>query len=125
MTSLALALILAQLQPPLIVQDEGVQKGANVSTITCTGAGLTCSVSGQRATFAAGAGGGTPRGAGTQGPFTDGGGFGCGAGAGGGTPGGADTQVQFNDGGVFGGDADLTWNKTTNVLPFGTASGSN
>ena len=99
MTSLALALILAQLQPPLIVQDEGVQKGANVSTINCTGAGLTCSVSGQRATFAAGAGGGTP--------------------------GGADTQVQFNDGGVFGGDADLTWNKTTNVLTFGTASGSN
>ncbi|MCC7305380.1 MAG: hypothetical protein IT558_03865, partial [Alphaproteobacteria bacterium] len=35
---------------------------------------------------------------------------------GGGTPGGADTQVQFNDGGAFGGDADYTWNKTTNVL---------
>lgn len=33
-----------------------------------------------------------------------------------GTPGGANTQVQFNDGGAFGGDADLTWNKTTNVL---------
>jgi hypothetical protein len=31
-------------------------------------------------------------------------------------PGGSTTQVQFNDGGVFGGDADLTWNKTTNVL---------
>jgi len=30
--------------------------------------------------------------------------------------GGSDTQVQFNDGSAFGGDADLTWNKTTNVL---------
>jgi len=37
-------------------------------------------------------------------------------GGGGGTPGGANTQVQFNDSGAFGGDADLTWNKTTNVL---------
>jgi hypothetical protein len=37
-------------------------------------------------------------------------------GGGGGTPGGSDTQVQFNDAGAFGGDADLTWNKTTNVL---------
>jgi hypothetical protein len=35
---------------------------------------------------------------------------------GGGTPGGSTTQVQFNDGGAFGGDADLTWDKTTNVL---------
>jgi len=35
---------------------------------------------------------------------------------GGGTPGGADTQIQFNDAGAFGGDADFTWNKTTNVL---------
>lgn len=35
---------------------------------------------------------------------------------GGGTPGGATTQVQFNDAGAFGGDADLTWNKTTNTL---------
>lgn len=41
-----------------------------------------------------------------------------GAGGGGSTPaGGGDTQIQFNDGGTaFGGDADLTWNKTTNVL---------
>jgi len=39
-----------------------------------------------------------------------------GAGGGGGTPGGSTTQVQFNDAGSFGGDADLTWNKTTNVL---------
>ena len=37
-------------------------------------------------------------------------------GGGGGTPGGSTTQVQFNDGGAFGGDADLVWNKTTNVL---------
>ena len=33
-----------------------------------------------------------------------------------GSPGGSDTQVQFNDGGSFGGDADFTWNKTTNTL---------
>lgn len=33
-----------------------------------------------------------------------------------GVPGGSDTQVQFNDAGSFGGDADLTWNKTTNLL---------
>lgn len=32
------------------------------------------------------------------------------------TPGLPLTSVQFNDGGVFGGDADLTWNKTTNLL---------
>ena len=30
--------------------------------------------------------------------------------------GGADTQIQFNDSGTLGGDADLTYNKTTNVL---------
>jgi hypothetical protein len=34
----------------------------------------------------------------------------------GGSPGGSTTQVQFNDGGSFGGDADFTWNKTTNTL---------
>jgi hypothetical protein len=34
-------------------------------------------------------------------------------------PGGSDTQVQFNDGGIFGGDADLTYNKTTNKLTAG------
>jgi len=34
----------------------------------------------------------------------------------GGTPGGANTQIQFNDGGSFGGDADLSYNKTTNTL---------
>jgi hypothetical protein len=38
------------------------------------------------------------------------------AGGGGGTPGGSNTQVQFNDSSAFGGDADLTWDKTNNVL---------
>lgn len=42
-----------------------------------------------------------------------------------GTPGGLDTYVQFNDGGVFGGDADLTYNKTTNTLTSGWFAGSN
>jgi hypothetical protein len=32
------------------------------------------------------------------------------------TPGGSTTQLQFNDAGAFAGDADLTWNSTTNVL---------
>lgn len=36
-------------------------------------------------------------------------------GGGSGTPGGSDTQVQFNDGGAFGGDADWTYNKTSNI----------
>ncbi len=31
-------------------------------------------------------------------------------------PGGSNTQIQFNDGGFFGGDADLTYNKTSNTL---------
>ena len=39
-----------------------------------------------------------------------------GAGGGGGTPGGSTTEVQFNNAGAFAGDADLTWNSTTNVL---------
>ena len=39
-----------------------------------------------------------------------------GSGGGGGTPGGSDTQIQFNNSSAFGGDADLTWNSTTNVL---------
>ena len=38
------------------------------------------------------------------------------SGGAGGTPGGANTQLQFNDAGSFGGDADLTYNKTTNAL---------
>lgn len=37
------------------------------------------------------------------------------------TPGGSDTQIQFNNVGVFGGDADLTWNATTNIF---TVNGS-
>lgn len=45
------------------------------------------------------------------------------AASGGGTPGGSDTQIQFNDGGsAFGGDADLTWNKTTNALTVTSGS---
>ena len=30
-------------------------------------------------------------------------------------PAGSNTQIQFNDSGALGGDADFTWNKTTNV----------
>lgn len=48
-----------------------------------------------------------------------------GSGGGGGTtsPGGSDTQVQFNDGGAFGGDANFTWDKTSNYLTIkGNAS---
>lgn len=41
---------------------------------------------------------------------------------GGGSPGGANTQVQFNDSSAFGGDADYTWNKTSNLLTLGSAS---
>ena len=42
---------------------------------------------------------------------------GAGAGSGASTdPGGTNTQIQFNDSGIFGGDADLTWNNSTNVL---------
>ena len=37
-------------------------------------------------------------------------------GGGNGVPGGNTTEVQFNDAGSFGGDADFTWNKTTNTL---------
>lgn len=33
-----------------------------------------------------------------------------------GTPGGADTQVQYNDGGAFNGEADFTYNETTNTV---------
>lgn len=35
--------------------------------------------------------------------------------------GGSDKQIQFNDAGSFGGDADLTWDKTTNTLTLGGA----
>lgn len=41
------------------------------------------------------------------------------SGGGGGSPGGSTTQIQFNDAGSFGGDADLTWDKTTNDLVLG------
>jgi hypothetical protein len=34
----------------------------------------------------------------------------------GGSPGGTNTQIQFNSSGSFAGDADLTWNSSTNVL---------
>lgn len=36
-----------------------------------------------------------------------------------GIPGGSDTEVQFNDAGSFGGDAELVYNKTTDVLTAG------
>lgn len=39
-------------------------------------------------------------------------------------PGGLTTQVQFNDAGVFGGDADFTWDKTTNILTLGSVATS-
>lgn len=38
----------------------------------------------------------------------------------GGTPGGANTQVQFNNSGAFAGDADFTYNSTTNELTVGS-----
>ena len=41
-----------------------------------------------------------------------------------GAPGGDDTQVQFNDGGSFGGDANFTFNRTTNTLSVSNLSGS-
>jgi hypothetical protein len=40
-------------------------------------------------------------------------------GGGGGSPGGATTQIQFNNAGAFGGNADFTWNSTTNDLTLG------
>ena len=48
----------------------------------------------------------------------------AGGGGGGGSPGGSNTQVQFNDSGAFGGDADFTYDKTTNALSLGVASTS-
>jgi hypothetical protein len=38
-----------------------------------------------------------------------------------GSPGGLAGQLQFNDGGNFGGDADLTWDKTSNTLALSGA----
>lgn len=37
-------------------------------------------------------------------------------------PGGATTNIQFNDAGSFGGDADFTWNKTSNTLTIAGAA---
>jgi len=48
---------------------------------------------------------------------------GIGGGGGGGTsPGGSNTYVQFNDGSSFGGNAQFTYNKTTNLLSVGNVS---
>jgi hypothetical protein len=47
-----------------------------------------------------------------------------GAGGGSGTPGGSDTQIQFNDSSSFGGDAQFTWNKTTNTVTLAGAMSS-
>lgn len=41
-----------------------------------------------------------------------------------GTPGGANTQVQFNDGGAFGGDANFTFNKSTDTMTVSNMSGA-
>ncbi len=67
---------------------------------------------------------------GTPGYFlqTDGAGnltWAAGGSGGNGTPGGSNTQVQFNDAGLFGGDADFTYNKTTNVLTVGNIIAGN
>ncbi len=40
----------------------------------------------------------------------------------GGTPASPASSIQFNDAGSFGGDADLTWNKTSNILTLGAGS---
>lgn len=40
------------------------------------------------------------------------------------SPGGSDTQVQYNDGGTLAGDADYTWNKTTNALTVSNSTAS-
>lgn len=44
---------------------------------------------------------------------------------GGGTPGGGNTQIQFNDNGTFGGNANLTFNKTTNTLAVANVNVAN
>jgi len=50
------------------------------------------------------------------------GGIGGGGGGGGTSPGGSNTYVQFNDGSSFGGNAQFTYNKTTNLLSVGNVS---
>lgn len=47
-----------------------------------------------------------------------------GSGGGNTNPGGSNTQVQFNDSGVFGGDANFTFNKTTDTLTVTNLTGS-
>jgi len=44
------------------------------------------------------------------------------AASGGGTPGSTNTTIQFNDSGVFGGVANLTFDKTTNILSVGNST---
>jgi hypothetical protein len=39
-----------------------------------------------------------------------------------GSPGGSDTQVQYNNAGAFAGDADFTWNATTNAMGLGSTA---
>jgi hypothetical protein len=38
------------------------------------------------------------------------------------SPGGADTNIQFNNAGAFGGEADLTWDQTTNIMEVGSVA---
>lgn len=78
----------------IAVKDEGVTLTSAVSSIDFVGAGVSATNTGDAVTVTIAGGGGTP--------------------------GGSNTQVQFNDGGAFGGDADFTWDKTNNVLTFGS-----
>lgn len=48
--------------------------------------------------------------------------FSCGTSGSGGTPGGSTTQVQYNSAGSFAGDADFTFNGTTNTLTIGSTA---
>jgi hypothetical protein len=64
----------------------------SIELIAGTGMTITTSATNRTITFTASGGGGS------------------------GTPGGADTQVQFNDAGAFGGDANFTFNSTTDTL---------
>jgi len=64
----------------------------SIELIAGTGMSITTSATNKTITFTATGGGGS------------------------GTPGGSDTQVQFNDAGAFGGDANFTFNSTTDTL---------
>lgn len=44
------------------------------------------------------------------------------ASGGGGTPGGATTNIQFNNAGAFGGEADFTWDSSSNILGVGSSA---